>query len=337
MKIGIITQPLRANYGGVLQNWALQQVLIKLGHEPITIDYLPILTIKSYFLFMIKFLILRFVPSRRRKFIRRKYERKPLFKDFIRLHIKKTEVCNQYSMKSIEPYKLDALIVGSDQVWRPIYNDCLYDMFLQFAENFKGIKIAYAASFGVDNWEFSDRQTKICSSLIKQFDAISVRESSGKGLCKNYLGVDAVNVLDPTLLLGKDEYIKLCANVPLVKERFLAAYVLDSSDKVDKIIVEEADKRGLIIRRYSADAKAELTVEEWISIFRDASFVVTDSFHGTVFSILFEKPFRCLTNKNRGNARFIDLLDKYESKKLDALRDKSISFIKTSLEFRMDV
>ena len=80
-----------------------------------------------------------------------------------------------------------------------------------------------------------------------------------------------------------------------------------------------------------------MSVEEWISIFRDASFVVTDSFHGTVFSILFEKPFRCLTNKSRGNARFMDLLDKYESRKLDVLQDKSISFIKTSLESRLNM
>ena len=276
MRIGIITQPLCANYGGILQNWALQQILIKLGHDPITIDYLPTLTIKSFILSTIKSLIFWFIPSRRRRFIKRKYKRKSLFDGFIAQHIKKTEVCYQYSMKYIEQYKLEALIVGSDQIWRPMYNDCLFDMFLQFAEDFKGKKIAYAASFGVDNWEFSEEQTKICSSLIKQFDAISVRESSGKSLCKNYLGIDALNVLDPTLLVSKDEYIKLCTDIPIVKERFLAAYVLDPSDEVNKIIAEEADKRGLTVRRYSADAKAELTVEEWISIFRDASFIVTD-------------------------------------------------------------
>lgn len=331
MRIGIITQPLYANYGGVLQNWALQQVLMKLGHEPITIDYLPTRSIKSFIISTIKSLILWFVPSRRREFVQRKYKRKSLFEGFIAQHISKTEVCYQYSMRYIEQYKLEALIVGSDQVWRPMYNDCLYNMFLQFAENFKGKKIAYAASFGVDNWEFSDEQTKICASLIKQFDAISVRESSGISLCEKYWEVDAVNVLDPTLLVSKGEYIKLCADIPVAKERFLAAYVLDSSDEVDKIIAEEASKRGLIIRRYTADAKAELTVEEWISIFRDASFVVTDSFHGTVFSILFEKPFRCVANRDRGNARFEDLLGKYNSRKLDEWRGESIAFLKKVL------
>ena len=332
MRIGIITQPLYANYGGVLQNWALQQVLIRLGHEPITIDYLPTCSIKSFILSTIKSLILWFIPSRRRKFIQRKYKRKYLFERFIAQHIKKTEVCYQYSMNYIEQYKLETLIVGSDQVWRPIYNDHLYDMFLQFAKDFKGKKIAYAASFGVDNWEFSDEQTKICSSLMKQFDAISVRESSGISLCRKYLNVDAVNVLDPTLLVDKDDYIQLCVDIPVVKGRYLAAYVLDSSVEIDGIIAEEADKRELIVRRYSADAKAELTVEEWISIFRDASFVVTDSFHGTVFSILFEKPFRCVANKDRGNARFEDLLEKYSSGRLDEWRSESIAFLKKVLE-----
>ena len=331
MRIGIITQPLYANYGGVLQNWALQHILIKLGHEPITIDYLPTLTIKSFLIYTIKTLILWFFPSRRREFVQRRYMRKPLFESFISQRILKTDICYEYSRDIIKKYKLEALIVGSDQVWRPMYNDCLYDMFLQFAKDFKGKKIAYAASFGVDNWEFSDEQTRICSSLIKHFDAISVRESSGINLCKEYLNADSVNVLDPTLLVDKDDYIQLCVDIPVVKERYLAAYVLDSSVEVDGIIAEEADKRELIVRRYSADAKAELTVEEWISIFRDSSFVVTDSFHGTVFSILFEKPFRCVANKDRGNARFEDLLEKYSSGRLDEWRSESLAFLKRIL------
>ena len=326
-----MTQPLRSNYGGILQNWALQQVLIQLGHEPVTIDYLPTLSLKSFVLSTIKTIILWFIPSRRRRFSTRKCKRKPLFDDFVNKHIRKTEVCYKYSMKAIEKYKLDALVVGSDQVWRPIYNDHLYDMFLQFAREFKGKKIAYAASFGVDNWEFSEEQTKVCSSLVKQFDALSVREFTGIALCKKYLGVDAVNTLDPTLLIRKEVYAKLCRNIPVAKERYLAAYILDSSKEADNIIVEEAKKKNLLIRRYSADIKAELRVEEWIAMFRDADFVVTDSFHGTVFSIIFEKSFRCIANRERGTSRFDDLLNKYSSEKLDEWRERSIIYLRNNL------
>ena len=85
------------------------------------------------------------------------------------------------------------------------------------------------------------------------------------------------------------------------------------------------------ILRYSAYGQAKLTVEEWIAIFRDASFVITDSFHGTVFSISFEKPFRCVVNERRGCIRFSELLEKYHSGKLEEWREKSLDFLREAL------
>lgn len=119
--------------------------------------------------------------------------------------------------------------------------------------------------------------------------------------------------------------------VPVFKKRYLAAYVLDSAKEVDLIITEEAKKRGLPILRYSAYGQAKLTIEEWIAIFRDASFVITDSFHGAVFSIIFEKPFRCVVNERRGGVRFADLLEKYHSGKLVEWREKSLDFLREAL------
>lgn len=116
--------------------------------------------------------------------------------------------------------------------------------------------------------------------------------------------------------------------VPFCGERYLAGYVLDASEESDRVIVEEAEKRGLSIRRYSADNHARLTVEEWVAIFRDASFVVTDSFHGTVFSVIFGKPFRSVVNETRGGARFADLLEKYHSGTLAEWRQKSFNFLR---------
>ena len=328
MRIGILTQPLKANYGGVLQNWALQQVLIKLGHEPITIDFLPRPSLSRFILSTVKSLILWFIPSKRREFIRWHYKRSPLFEKFVENKIKKTKVCHLYSMDLVQKYHLDALIVGSDQTWRPLYNrSVLYDMFLRFAKDFNGKKIAYAASFGVDQWEFTEEQTRICSSLVQSFDAVSVREESGVRLCKEYLKINAIPVLDPTFLVEKEAYLKLCSHVPKREEAFLAAYVLDASSEVEDVIKEEARKMGIMVRRYSADATAELTVEEWISIFRDASFIVTDSFHGTVFSIIFGKPFRCVANIERGNARFIDLIARYNSGDIEKMYDISMTFL----------
>lgn len=333
MRIGILTQPLRGNYGGVLQNWALQQVLRELGHEPVTIDVLPYPDCYLFILSTLKSLLLWPIPSRRRKFRRWSEGRIPLFEDFVNRQIVKTPVCRYYSMRIVKMESLDALVVGSDQTWRPMYNmgRLLPDMFLRFASKFNGKKVAYAASFGVDKWEFTDRQTSICASLAKRFDAISVREMSGVKLCERYLGVDAIVTLDPTLLVEKEAYAKLCERIPSSKEQFLAAYVLDTSKEVDEIIIEESERQGLPVRRYSADQRAQLTVEEWIAIFRDASFVVTDSFHGTVFSIIFEKPFRLVANEKRGGARFTDLLEKYHSGRLEEWREKSIDFLQGML------
>ena len=137
--------------------------------------------------------------------------------------------------------------------------------------------------------------------------------------------------LDPTLLVEKEAYAKLCERIPSSKEQFIAAYVLDISKEVDEIIMEESERRGLPVRRYSADLRAQLTVEGWIAIFRDASFVVTDSFHGTVFSIIFEKPFRLVANEKRGGARFTDLLERYHSGRLEEWREKSIDFLQGML------
>lgn len=332
MKVGILTQPLLSNYGGVLQNWALQQVLRELGHEPVTLDILPNPGLGRFILSTIKSFVLWFVPSRRRKFLRWSTTRKPLFEDFVHERIVKTPVCRYYSMETVQREKLDALVVGSDQTWRPMYNiGILPDMFLRFASKFKGKKVAYAASFGVDRWEFTDRQTSICASLVKRFDAISVREASGIELCKRYLGVDAVAVLDPTLLVRKEAYGRLCERIPVSNEQFIVAYVLDASEEVDKVIMEESERLGLPVRRYSAGQCAELTVEEWIAVFRDATFVVTDSFHGTVFSIVFEKPFRAVVNEARGGGRFSDLLEKYHSGRMEEWRRRSMEFLRAAL------
>lgn len=253
MKIGILTQPFRGNYGGILQNWALQRTLRSMGHEPVTIDILPRSTIGRFILSTIKSFVLWFIPSRRRTFQKWSDKRNPLFEDFVNRQIVKTHVCRRYSMDIVEEYGLEALLVGSDQTWRPMYNvGMLSDMFLGFACDFTGKKVAYAASFGVDYWEYTERQTSFCASLAQRFDAISVRETSGVKLCERYLGINAAAVLDPTLLVEKEAYAELCEKVPFCGERYLAGYVLDASEESDRVIVEEAEKRGLstgVIRR----------------------------------------------------------------------------------------
>ena len=333
MNVALITLSLLNNYGGAIQNFAMQQVLNKMQVKSKTIDYLkiPRPSFFKHVLGWIKTFILLFA-FRRRKFTKytHKGTRKEIFQKFIDKYISTTKKCYRYEIKMLDG--CDAVIVGSDQVWRPLYNYRVEDRFLKFAEDLPIKRIAYAASFGVDNWEYTPKQTRECSRLAKKFDAISVREESGVKLCKEHLGVDATWVLDPTLLLTKEDYLPICEDIPVCNEKYIAVYVLDENEETTATYEKEAAARGLNIKKFHADSKSTLTVPEWIAMFRDASYVVTDSFHGTVFSIIFGKEFKCVYNKDRGAARFESLLKLYNSGKLDEMRTFSLNWLKSALE-----
>ena len=226
-------------------------------------------------------------------------------------HIATTDIVDKYSSKLISKYELDAVVTGSDQVWRPCYNRrVLTNMFLDFVGK-RTKKIAYAASFGVDYWEYKPRKARKCGELARRLDAISVREGSGVSLCRNYLGVEAIEVLDPTLLLSAEVYKEVCSNVAPSGERYVAAYILDATPEKVALVEQEARRRGVAAKIYGADKDAELSIEEWLAMFRDAEYVITDSFHGCVFSTIFRREFAVIINSERGASRFISLLGKF--------------------------
>lgn len=305
MKIGILTQPLQANYGGLIQNYALQQVLKRLGHEPKTIDFVVRVSFTRYLLSTCKQLLISVLKCRRPQ-IRPKVAIPTIMADFVNNHIDRTRIVHSYTKEIINEERFDAVITGSDQVWRPIYNRYIEDMYLKFVPN-NVKKIAYAASFGVDTWEYNAELTKTCSKYAKRLNAISVRESTGVALCKDYLGVDATCVLDPTILAGADAY------KPLLKEKteeqdYLFAYILDITPEKQAYVENMAKSKGLKAIIKSANKNATLSVENWLSMIANSSMVVTDSFHGTVFSILFHKEFYSIVNIARGGTRFVSLL-----------------------------
>lgn len=308
MRIGIVTQPLHNNYGGILQNYALQQVLKRLGHTPVTLDFIPQTPLWRFVLSMCKSLTLYFIPGRRHPFACYRSKRNNRMQAFVENYIKRTRPVKKYSSKLLRKYHIEGLIVGSDQVWRPCYNVYLEDMFLAFARKSKIKKIAYSASFGVNTMEFSKLQLKRCASLLQQFDKVSVREASGVDLCRNYFHVESEHVLDPTLLLGKEDYEQVCIKISKYREKFIACYLLDPTQEQRLHIDRMAQRLHLAPVYFTADKKASLSVEEWLAMFRDAAYVVTDSFHGTVFSIVFGKPFITIVNSTRGADRFVSLL-----------------------------
>lgn len=333
MKIGILTLPLHTNYGGILQAWALQTVLERMGHE------VKVLSRDKKYKLSLFFWFVR-VPSR---IVRRMFGKKVgiltevhynKVQDQIRVNIEPT--INQYIhrekryLDKISENDYDGFVVGSDQIWRPKYikstlKSTIENAFLGFAKSWKVKRISYAASFGTDEWEYTPDQTKTVSSLIKKFDAVSVREKSGLDLCANYMKVNAEHVLDPTMLLTKDDYVSAFKIEQEPKsEGNLMAYVLDHSEEKSVFINRLAKDKGLVPFTVGAkfddwsapiEDRIQPRLQKWLRGFYDAEFIVTDSFHACVFSILFGKPFIAIGNAERGLSRFESLLGLFDLNK----------------------
>jgi hypothetical protein len=214
-------------------------------------------------------------------------------------------------------------IVGSDQVWRDWYSGDWRQFgvyFLDFLGDKKSNRIAYAASFGVDNLAeagIDDQKKALINPLIKKFDAISVREKSGVRLVKELSRnkkLDIKVVLDPTLLLKSDDYSGLieASEVRTQKTAKVFCYILDIDDEkltsIEKISQNYNNEYSILCTDFS---KRFQPVETWLKGFRDSEFVVTDSFHGMVFAIINNKDFVVFANHNRGVSRMENLLDTF--------------------------
>ena len=351
MKIGILTLPLHTNYGGILQAYALQTVLERMGHEAYIIhlkrDEIPNFSWKKKILCYTKRFLFRYILGKKTfPVFFEENERKalPRIRQNTNRFIKK--YINYYFINSFEDIGnekiFDAYVVGSDQIWR---KNCspwsIENSFLQFDKRSDTLKIAYAASFGFDKWDFSIEQTEICKELAQRFDTISVREKSGVELCKKYLGVCAKWVLDPTMLLTVKDYQKLVDEVKVPEsEGKLMVYILDMEKEKAWIVNEIAKKRGLTpfnvnkrVYDYFApiEERIQPPVESWLRGFTDAEFVITDSYHGCVFSILFHKPFIVLWNEGRGLERIKSLLEMFN------LKDRLIASPQDATKIQNDI
>lgn len=331
-KVSILTQPLGTNYGGILQAFALQHVLREKGHEPLILN-----RVRPWYFKVASWGWggVNYALGRRSK-IRRwpnASELKVITKhtsQFIEQHISISEPIGSTMglRRKTEEVGIEAVIVGSDQVWRKAYSPCIDNYFLDFLSGNNEVKkIAYAASFGIDEWEFGKKETEYYSLLAQEFDAISVREDTAVIMCRDYLGVEAKHVLDPTMLVDKDVYENL-AMTPVTQpsKGNLFCYVLDRTPEKISLVEQIAKERELIPfellpKKRFAQIKSNKELEEcilppveqWLRSFVDSEFVVTDSFHGTVFSILFNKPFVVIPNVCRGITRFTSLLKIFKS------------------------
>lgn len=341
MKIAILTLPLHINYGGILQAFALQTILRRMGYktEILNNSYNP--SLFRIVLSVIKTMLLHLFGKRRELKVKSIWEQRVMYMrksqrilSFIENHLSQTKSQLSYvGIKKTINHRFDVVIVGSDQVWRKAYNVSfpLDSWFLGFAsDNVK--KIAYAASFGIDYSDYTSEEITKCGEAFARMNAVSVREISGLLIIKDIHGWtpkgDCPVVLDPTLLLKAEDYIacfeKLRIGDTEKKHSSKAlVYVLDECEFTEPLIeslMPDFDVRQLT----SCDVKTDsplIAPDEWLNEIRTSDIVVTDSFHCCVFSIIFHKPFIIIGNKVRGNARLESL------SKLLSLGDRFVNSI----------
>jgi len=268
------------NYGAALTGYALQTVLLDLGYNPYSIG---------------KFKGKKNVFT---NFVNENMFYKGL-KGFYNRNLEKFRPLNKY---------YNNFVVGSDQIWRYKYIKILYKIFyFAFVEENKN-KIAMAASFGINGWEGPDYVTDQVRKYIKSFNKISVREKGGVDVCRNIFNVNATAVFDPVFYLKRNDWNKLLdrSTVDMSNSNFV--YLIDRSKQlVDKInaLFKRVDPMNPFPHWVR---KGEINVYDYLKTIQTSRRIVTDSFHGICFSIIFHKDFVCVCNKSRGEERFKSIL-----------------------------
>ncbi len=295
MKIGILTFHSAANYGAVLQAYGLQETLKKLGHMVYIIDYKPEYLKAPYknWTFQnassLNLSAKNFVRALAVYGIRRARNRK--FAYFVNEHL------NLLSLEKIED--MEVLIVGSDQIWNPNITAEEFDEYFTLNKiTSDKIKIAYAASAGnVDNIRKKANQDFF--KALGRFDAISVREDKlGHFLGENGIKVNA-SVLDPVLLAGANVFEPFTKKSLVPQDPYLLYFTLSHDKTVSQLAKDLARKKGLRYVEccsmdespFSLNLIQSASVEKFLSLLKYSAFTVTNSFHGTAFSILFKKDF----------------------------------------------
>jgi len=320
MRIALLNLPFDSNFGGNLQRYALVKVLQDMGHEVEHINLRFNVQVKT--IPLLKNAARQFVRmiAHRKKYPlfpaiskKKKYNRSIVYAiKFQNRYIHHTKVFqSKEGLRAINGY--DIYVVGSDQVWRKkiakTYGISTY--FFDFLKDTSAPRIAYGVSFGTDENELTQEERSYLGVLYKKFRAVSVRESSGLTLLKEYgwTQPEACFVLDPTMLLDKEDYRRLIKNTNTRKsEGNMFCYILDKSEIKDKLVNNIASEKNLKPFFLSIDNCRTVAIEQWLQSFDDADMVVTDSFHGLLFSIIFNKPYILLRNEFRGNARFDSVL-----------------------------
>lgn len=331
MKVGIMTWFHYHNYGTALQVTALSNVIKNMGHEPKVINYIPnSIPVKRYkesiFSQGVKSIVSRIVEHPYHVF--RGTEREKKFCEFCEKNLVFTYSCNILpeleSLNSI----LDCFVCGSDQIWAPSVFDSHY--YLDYVFDSKKM-IAYAPSIGLEMIRDKDVLDQV-SILADRFLHISTRERSGSEIIEKLIGRSVETVLDPTMLLDVEAWHEYESQRMDIGKPYILIYMLGHNKRQWKQIYNISEKLGIdvkIIPVFKSDfnrkgcIKSPVGPSEFLELVHNASFVCTDSFHGTIFSIIYHKKF-CVFERFKKNDSFSQNSRIYNILNLFHLEDRCI-------------
>lgn len=336
-KIGIVTVYKNINFGSNLQTYALQQILLRLGYQPENLIVTDIQ--KNYFVYCkrIYHLIVHVIKSFS-KLNRVKYRRNLIFKRYVSDNIRSSD----YSCSNIETLekkgekKFDYYICGSDQIWAP--NQFNPFFFLSFCKD-KSRNIAYAPSIGLTS--IPENLVKPYCQLLQNIGALSIREKDGASLIKSLLNIDIPVVLDPTLLLNRNDWLSHSSSkyYPISCKYILCYFLGNNYAQREKVkrLSEVTGYNIFVLPSNRYDCKwgnkqiYEAGPQEFINLLDQAEVLCTDSFHGTIFSINLHKPFFTFLRFNdddplNQNSRVLNFLDETGLQSRIITEEKEIPF-----------
>jgi hypothetical protein len=312
MKVGIVTIFDNNNHGNRLQNYALQQILLRYTDQVVTMKNKPWYSEKSR--------IARMLPLAESAFLNRVLgmERRGRIVEFTNRHVRLSRSCYWYDKDGQAPKKADrcdVYCIGSDQIWNPTMGRGGSFDYMTFAPSER--IFSYAASFGID--EIPEEYQNAVAAGLNHIKHISVREDAGKRIVETLTGrTDAQVLVDPTMLLTKEEWDQVIAMPKAqVPENFLLTYFLGGvSEERRAAIMERAEQLGCELVEVMNPNSPFYAVgpHEFVWLIKNAKYICTDSFHGSVFSFLYGKPFAVFARTGKGpdmGSRLKTFMDKF--------------------------
>lgn len=328
-KIGTITFHSSYNYGSHLQAYALQEFIKKISNEPIDYKIINLRTQIQKEKYKNVFERTGFKNNLKKllflNYKKQFFQKNENYEKFLTEKLQVTKEYNTYDELMNENFDYDYYISGSDQLWNLNARDFDWSNYLEFVKN--GKKISYSASFGPIAQRWTDEEKNRVKKDLEQFDYLSVREQGSFNNVKELINKEPEMHVDPTMLLEKEDWLKIIGTEPIIKKDYILFYDLKGR-KEDFELVKKISKKlnmPVVVTKYMNIKVHFSNFEkcyycgpiEFLNLLYNSKLVLSSSFHGNVFSVIFNKPFFAINGKN--DFRIKTMLDKFK------LSDRSIT------------